>query len=213
MSEAALNPPPAEPAVAEICDFLLAPTPAAWLRQAADNIGLLLIDHANCEKKAASTALSLLRRYVDRPELLRALSTLAREELRHFEQVLDQMDERQVVYEHIRASRYAGRLRDCVSPQEPARLVDTLLVSAVVEARSCERFYRLQPYLPEPLASFYGRLLASEARHYQLYLDLADVYATAPFDAKLQQILTADAAAVTEVDTQLRFHSGPLAES
>lgn len=212
MSEAALLPPPADPAVENICNFLLAPTPAAWLRQASNNIPLLLMDHANCEKKAASTALSLLRRYVDRSELLRALSTLAREELRHFEQVLDQMDERGVVYEHVRASRYAGRLRDCVSHQEPARLVDTLLVSAVVEARSCERFYRLQPYLPDSLSGFYARLLASEARHYQMYLDLAATYATEPFTAKLQQILQVDAAAVTETDTQLRFHSGPLEE-
>jgi len=123
------------------------------------------------------------------------------------------MDERQVRYEHLRASRYAGRLRDCVSQQEPNRLIDTLLVSAVVEARSCERFYRLQPYLPESLANFYSRLLASEARHYQLYIDLAKVYAVEPFDAKLAEILQVDAAAVTEPDTQLRFHSGPLAES
>lgn len=213
MSDVALLPPVPTPAVADICNFLLAPTPVAWLQQAASNIPLLLIDHANCEKKAASTALSLLRRYVDRPELLRALSTLAREELRHFEQVLDEMDVRKVEYVHIRASRYAGRLRDCVSPQEPARLVDTLLVSAVVEARSCERFYRLQPYLPEALSDFYSRLLASEARHYQLYLELAETYATEPFTAKLEQILAVDAAAVTELDTELRFHSGPLAES
>jgi tRNA-(ms[2]io[6]A)-hydroxylase len=88
-----------------------------------------------------------------------------------------------------------------------------LLVSAVVEARSCERFYRLQPYLPGSLSDFYARLLASEARHYQLYLDLAAGYATQPYTAKLQQILEIDAVAVTELDTQLRFHSGPLAES
>jgi len=202
-----------KPAVQQVCDFLLVATPPQWLAQAAVNIPTLLVDHANCEKKAASTALSLMYRYVDKPELLRALSPLAREELRHFEQVHALMEQYQIAYEHLSASRYAMRLRECVSTKEPARLIDTLLVCAVVEARSCERFYRLVPYLEPQLADFYARLLDSEARHYQLYLDLAQRYAQGSVAAKLGEILAVDALAVTEVDEQLRFHSGPLAQT
>jgi tRNA-(ms[2]io[6]A)-hydroxylase len=98
-----------------------------------------LIDHANCEKKAAGTALSLLYRYVDKPELLRRMSRLAREELRHYEQVLSTMDAVDLEYGPLTPGRYAGAMRALIRTSEPGRLVDTLLVGAVVEARSCER--------------------------------------------------------------------------
>ena len=124
-------------------DFLGSSTPAAWLDRALADLDTLLIDHANCEKKAASTALSLLYRYVDRPQLLHKLSRLAREELRHFEQVLTILKRRNVPYEHITASRYAAGLMGHVRKEEPGRLVDTLIVGAFIEARSCERFAAL----------------------------------------------------------------------
>jgi tRNA-(ms[2]io[6]A)-hydroxylase len=200
----------ADAAVANVLDFLLCPTPVAWLEQAAGHIEELLIDHANCEKKAAGNALSLLYRYVDRPELLHALSRLAREELRHFEQVLAVMERRGVGYVHLTPSRYAAGLRGLVGTSEPGRLVDTLLMGAVVEARSCERFHALLKVLPDDLAGFYGQLLASEARHFQGYLSLAERYATGPVDERLRRMLERDAELVSEPDREFRFHSGPV---
>ncbi len=193
--------------------FLACPTPDAWLGDALAHLPTLLIDHANCEKKAAGTALGLLYRYVDKPPLLHKLSRLAREELRHFEQVLELMAGQGVEYVHLPPGRYAGSLHRLISRQEPQRLVDSLLVGAIVEARSCERFQRLSEVAAEPLAEFYARLLASEARHFQDYLKLAERYSDAPLRARLERFLTAEAALVTDPDSTFRFHSGPLASA
>lgn len=192
-------------------DFLRCPTPAAWFAAAPDHLELLLIDHANCEKKAAGTALSLLYRYVDRPELLQMCSRLAREELRHFEQVHALIEARNIEYRHISSSRYAAGLRSCVRTSEPHRLVDTLLTGAVVEARSCERFSGLCSVLDTELAEFYRRLLASEARHFQQYLHLAQQYSQEDYSVKLDELLECDARLMCEPDLEFRFHSGPPA--
>ena len=199
--------------LAAIRDFLSCPTPAEWYAEAAKRLPELLIDHANCEKKAAGTALSLLYRYVDRPELLYRLSRLAREELRHFEQVLAAMGRHDVRYVHLSPSRYAGELRALVRSGEPGRLVDTLLVGAIVEARSCERFSGLIAVLPPDLAEFYDALLASEARHFRHYLELAELYAEESVDERLAVLLAAEARLIAEPDHQFRFHSGLPAES
>ena len=196
--------------------FLPARTPAAWLEQAPQHLHELLVDHANCEKKAAGTALSLLYRYTDRPVLLKALSRLAREELKHFEQVLAELARRGLDYPALSASRYAAGLRRLVRSHEPARLLDTLLCAAVVEARSCERFLGLVEVLEAPLADFYARLLASEARHFELYLDAAralatDAAARADLDGRLELLLAEDRQLITTPDRAFRFHSGPLA--
>jgi tRNA-(ms[2]io[6]A)-hydroxylase len=203
----------ADSAVDEVLEFLGCRTPDCWFRAAAAELDVLLIDHANCEKKAAGTALSLLYRYVDRPELLKRMSRLAREELRHFEQVQELMARRGIRYRHLSSSRYAAGLRECVRGEEPQRLVDTLLVGAVVEARSCERFLGLTEVLDAELAAFYARLLESEARHFRHYLELAERYAESPLEAQLQRIKVRDQQLVTEPDGPLRFHSGPPAES
>ena len=160
--------------LAGIQSFLLCPTPDAWVQCAVENQATLLVDHANCEKKAASTALSLLYRYVEHHKLLDKLSRLAREELRHFEQVIAIMRERGVEYPQLSASRYAGALRLQVRKPEPDRLVDTLLIGAIIEARSCERFAALAPALDDELGEFYRSLLKSEARHFADYLRLAE---------------------------------------
>ena len=194
----------------EVQRFLACPTPDAWLDDALAHLPTLLIDHANCEKKAAGTALGLLYRYVDKPPLLHKLSRLAREELRHFEQVLELMEGQGVEYVHLPPGRYAGSLHRLISREEPQRLVDSLVVGAIVEARSCERFQRLSEVAPEPLAEFYGRLLASEARHFQDYLKLAERYSDAPLRPRLECFLTAEAALVADPDSTFRFHSGPL---
>lgn len=194
-----------------IHNFLRCPTPQAWLQAACTDQSVLLIDHANCEKKAASTAMNLMYKFTDRPELLKKMSQLAREELLHFQQVVEIMQARGVRYEGITASRYASSLRALSRATGEAQLVDTLLIGAIIEARSCERFAALAPLLDAELAKFYRSLLKSEARHYEDYLDLARLYAPAAgvnVDARLDELLEAEAALVTDVDEQFRFHSG-----
>ncbi len=200
-------------AIERVLDFLGTRTPAAWFEQASDHLDELLIDHANCEKKAAGTALSLLYRYVDKPDLLMTLSRLAREELRHFEQVHELLKSRDIAYVHISPSRYAGGLKSLARAEEPDRLVDTLVMGAIVEARSCERFLGLIEVLPEELASFYDKLLDSEARHFEHYLKLARQYAETSIDNVVAKMLTEDARLISEPDDHFRFHSGPVSGS
>ena len=189
--------------------FLPCATPRAWVDWALQNPELLLVDHANCEKKAASTALNLMYRYVGHPELLNKLSRLAREELRHFEQVIAIMQERDIDYPQLSASRYAAGLRAEVRTSEPGRLVDTLLIGAIIEARSCERFAALAGELDEELAAFYHSLLKSEARHFMDYLALAQELAPAgDIDVRLPVLLERERELVESPDTDIRFHSG-----
>ncbi|TQV78124.1 tRNA-(ms[2]io[6]A)-hydroxylase [Exilibacterium tricleocarpae] len=194
-----------------IVQFLRCETPDDWIATALENPALLLIDHANCEKKAASTAMNLMYRYVDDFELLNKMSRLAREELRHFEQVIALMEKRGIDYRQISASRYAAELRKSVRSTEPGRLIDTLIVGAVIEARSCERFAKLAPHLDEELKTFYLSLLKSEARHYQDYLGLAEkVAAGESIAARIDTFLAVEQSLVLQGDREFRFHSGPL---
>ena len=197
-----------------IQSFLLCPTPRTWVTWALQNPELLLVDHANCEKKAASTALNLMYRYVGHHRLLTKLSRLAREELRHFEQVIAIMKERGVHYPQLPASRYAAALRQQVRTHEPARLVDTLLIGAIIEARSCERFAVLAPELDAQLGAFYHSLLKSEARHFGDYLKLAvDVGSKAEVDRRLPVLLACERELIEAPDVEFRFHSGVPAVS
>lgn len=189
--------------------FLLCATPQAWVDWALANPDILLVDHANCEKKAASTALNLMYRYVGHHRLLTRLSRLAREELRHFEQVIALMKARGVDYPQLSAARYAGQLRQGVRSHEPARLIDTLLVGAIIEARSCERFAALVPVLDEELAAFYASLLKSESRHFMDYLKLAEELGSREEVARrLPVLLQAERELIESTDTEFRFHSG-----
>ena len=197
--------------LAPLRDFLPCATPRAWIEAAADpaNLPVLLVDHANCEKKAASTALHLMYRYVEHPALLHRLSRLAREELRHFEQVLAIIEARGIAYPQLGAARYASALREGVAKDEPLRLVDTLLVGAIIEARSCERFAALLPVLDDELAGFYASLLKSEARHFQDYLGLARRLAPdVDLDARLAPLLARERELIEGEDDTFRFHSG-----
>jgi len=194
-----------------IRDFLHVETPAAWIDEARKRVPELLLDHANCELKAASTALGFLYRYPDRPALAQRMSRLAREELRHFEQVRAIMQDMDVSFDRISASRYAGKLRDAVRAQEPHKLMDLLLVGALIEARSCERFARIAPQLPPKLGKFYAGLLASEARHFEHYVAFARSESSVDdiqFDARLEQLKSIEAALIVAPDEQFRFHSG-----
>ncbi len=191
--------------------FFDTPTPKEWLEEARNRLPELLLDHANCELKAASTALGFIYRYSDRTALSHRMSRLAREELRHFEQVRKIMDAMDIPFKRLSASRYAGKLRQAVRRDEPYHLLDMLLVGALIEARSCERFAALIPQLPRDLSTFYSGLLASEARHFEHYLEFArtevDV-SEADFNNRLEELKTLEAELISEPDDQFRFHSG-----
>lgn len=196
--------------LAPIHEFLGCETPDSWVRTALENEHVMLVDHANCEKKAASTALSLIFRYTDRPELLMKMSKLAREELRHFEQVLQQLKKRELTFEHLSASRYAGELAKYIRANEPWKLIDKLIIGAYIEARSCERFAKLAPYLDADLQKFYESLLKSEARHFQDYLSLAQAYSDEDISPRVAEFQAIEAELVERTDTEFRFHSGPI---
>jgi tRNA-(ms[2]io[6]A)-hydroxylase len=188
--------------------FLRCGTPDSWVQAALEKRDLLLVDHANCEKKAAATAMNLMYKYVDKPELLERMSQLAREELLHFEQVVGLMRERAVTYAHLGPSRYAGSLRQHIRTHEPAKLVDTLIIGAFVEARSCERFAAVAPKLDPQLGKFYHSLLRSEARHYEYYLELARTYANEDIEPRIAFFAELEAELIASPDPDFRFHSG-----
>jgi len=204
---------------ASVQKFLYQATPLRWLEQAVVNLPTLLIDHAHCEKKAASGALQLMYRYPQRLDLLKSMSQLAREELLHFEQVLSLMQEFKVQFKPIRASSYAKRLHQDANTTEPMRLVDSLLIGAIIEARSCERFEALAGHferqrLHPKLVRYYRYLLKSESRHYLDYIALAEqtaqLHALEPevIAHRLQQLLSLDQSAILTDDREFRFHSG-----
>ena len=192
-------------------DILLAPTPDAWVKAAATGWRELLNDHAQCEKKAASTALALMFTYPEDRHLGSTLSRLAREELRHFEQVQKLMTVLQVPFERQRPGRYAAELRKVLRTADPGRKLDLLLMGALIEARSCERFRLLAPRLPAEVGGFYGQLAQSEARHFEQYLELAREAAPPQWQERLQELAGHEARLATAPDAQLRFHSGPPA--
>ena len=243
-----------------IQQFLHCETPQTWIDEAIrpGNLALLLVDHANCELKAAQTAMFLLRRYaVDKTsgeallewlkpfedfvyrkigegdfsqhvnlskklisksdfahgdELIDKMVLLIKEELHHFQQVLEIMQQRGIDYDNLTASRYARGMMKHVRTHEPAKLIDTLICGAYIEARSCERFARLAPYLDDELHKFYLSLLRSEARHFKDYLSLAQSISATDITARVDYFGDKEARLISSADQQFRFHSGAYVE-
>jgi len=189
--------------------ILAAATDGAWLRRALADVDEILVDHAHCEKKAASTALSLLFRYPERGELLVPLARLAQEELGHFAEVVEVLDARGVGLRHQVPSSYAGALMAAVRPAEPDRLVDTLLCAALIEARSCERMQLLADALTDDrLVTLYRGLLRAEARHHATYVRLAAaVVDSDAVDARLAELAWHEAAVIAEATPRPRLHA------
>jgi tRNA 2-(methylsulfanyl)-N6-isopentenyladenosine37 hydroxylase len=187
-------------------------TPAGWVAQACASREVLLTDHANCEKKAASTALSLMFAYAEDLELTDKMSRLAREELRHYEQVAKLMRSLGVVPQRLAPGRYAERMRRLVAKSEPQREVDLMICGAFIEARSCERFAALGEAIGAPLNDLFQGLHDAEARHYRVYLDLArraGKRAGVAWEARIPAFAALEAELVTLPDPVFRFHSGP----
>ena len=154
-------------------------------------------------------AVNLIFRYPDRGPLLEPLSRLAREELAHFEEVLRLMGERGIEFRAQKPAPYAGRLKKEMRTYEPARLIDTLLFGVLIEARSCERFEHLAQAGPDPgLRHFYAGLLAAEARHRRVYLDLALAIAgEAEVSARFPQLAAFEARVLEESPALPRMHA------
>ena len=189
---------------------LVSATPTAWAERVLAEPGPLLIDHAHCEKKAAGNAVNLIFRYPQHAVLAEPLSRLAREELVHFEQVLAHLDARGLRFRSLKASPYFGRLRAATRAAEPARLLDSLLCSALIEARSCERFRALAEHDggDDELRAFYKGLLASEARHHGIFLTLAhEVAPAADVRARLAELAEHEAQVLATVPPMPRLHA------
>jgi tRNA 2-(methylsulfanyl)-N6-isopentenyladenosine37 hydroxylase len=187
-------------------------TPEDWINHACASSDVLLVDHANCEKKAASTALALMFAYAEDLELAGNLSRLAREELRHYEQVAKLITALKIVPQRLAPGRYAERLRKLVAKTEPQRELDLMICGAFIEARSCERFAALSRAVGVPLRGLFESLHEAEARHYELYLSFAQRAARRaglPLEKRVGMFAALEAQLITEPDPVFRFHSGP----
>lgn len=184
-------------------------TPDRWLVQVESRLDLLLIDHAHCEKKAAGVAMNLLFSYVEDAELTRAMTEIVQEELDHFHQVRAILGRRGIRFYKLSPSAYASRLHELASKQEPQRAVDRLLVAALIEARSCERFGLLRDRLADRgLADFYGSLFESEARHHSTYVRLAKNFMDEDeVRQRLAELATAEAKIISAGEKEPRMHS------
>ncbi len=192
-----------------IFDFLGARTSQAWVNAAVNNLPLIIQDHANCEKKAAGTAMNLIFRYEFSYDLQRKLAQLIREEMLHYEQVLGIMNERGQAWKYLSAGRYAKGMLKHKRTYEPAAMVDVLIIGAFIEARSCERFAALSEVInDERLAKYYRYLLKSESRHFEDYLALAQSLSDDSIDERVAFFKEVEAELISTPDTELRFHSG-----
>jgi tRNA 2-(methylsulfanyl)-N6-isopentenyladenosine37 hydroxylase len=189
--------------------FLLEPTSDAWIEQTLANMDTILLDHSNCERKAASVALKFMSRYPSNTKLVHELTYLAQEELLHFHQVNTIMSDRNIPLAPLNAPPYGATLNQVVRRPEPDRFLDMLLVSALIEARSHERLGLIGQHCEDQeLAEFYRSLMESEARHYGLYWVLADTY----FDRsvvmeRLETIAIAESKILSTLHPEPRVHS------
>ena len=183
-------------------------TDPRWLPCALQGLDALLVDHAHCEKKAAATALSLVGAYPERERLVRHLSALAIEELRHFRAVHERLQARGLGLSRDPGDPYAKQLMQLVRSGGDARLTDRLLVGGLIEARSHERLMLLAEGIGEPgLAAFYASLARAEKGHARLFLELAQEYAgEGPVCARLDELATRESEIVAGLPLEPRIH-------
>ena len=189
--------------------LLQTPTAPAWIAQALANLDTVLLDHSHCERKAAGVALNFMFRYPAYERLVRALTAIAQEELSHFEQVNQWLERRGIPLRALPAPPYGAGLNRHIRRDEPQRMLDMLLVAALIEARSHERLGLLAAHCNDPdLAAFYRGLMASEARHYGIYWVLATTYfERAIVDARLGELAQVESDLLATLHPQPRMHS------
>jgi tRNA 2-(methylsulfanyl)-N6-isopentenyladenosine37 hydroxylase len=182
-----------------------------WLSQVDAHLDQVLIDHAHCERKAATTAMNLINSYTLDRELVREMTIVVQEELEHYEMVLALLERRGIPFTLLAAGPYGRELNQLVRPSEPDRAVDRLLVASLIEARSCERFRLLANHIRGrdiELADFYAGLFESEARHHTTYVRLAENFAPRPtvFE-RLDQLSTIESEIISRGCDLARMHS------
>ncbi len=189
--------------------WLLTSSSSSWIEQAISNPIEILIDHAHCERKAAGVAVQMMFRYICEPGLAEVLSPLAREELEHFERVLGILHSRGRYLEPLPAPPYASSLIKNVRKEEPKRMLDSFLVSGLIEARSHERMSLLSLHTPDKeLRNLYTDLLKSEARHSCIYWSLArERFDKGLIFQRLKELATAEANILSNLHPQARMHS------
>ncbi|MBD2461519.1 tRNA-(ms[2]io[6]A)-hydroxylase [Oscillatoria sp. FACHB-1407] len=189
--------------------FLQHPTSTAWIEQAIANLDTVLLDHSHCERKAAGVALNLIFRYPSSTKLVRQLTAIAQEELEHFEQVNQWLDRRGIALAPLSAPPYAAGLKNQIRRHEPDRMLDSLLVSGLIEARSHERLGLLAAHCPDrELAQFYRGLMASEARHYGIYWVLATTYFDREaVEQRLEELAIVESELLSTLHPEPRIHS------
>lgn len=185
------------------------PTSEAWLHQALSNLDIVLLDHSHCERKAAGVALNLMFRYPSYKPLITQLTAIAKEELEHFEQVNNWLEKRGVDLAPLKPSPYGATLKQAIRKHEPSRLLDCLLVAALIEARSHERLGLLADNCPDSdLAKFYRSLMASEARHYGVYWLLAREYFVPDLvNQRLEELAELESEILRNLYPEPRIHS------
>ena len=187
---------------------LKTPSRPRWIENASVDLQKIMVDHAHCEKKAANNGMALINRYPDRERLVREMFDLIEEEMEHFRYVYDMILERGGTLTRDRGDSYAQQLHKLIRKNEPERMLDHLLVAALIEARSCERFRILSEHIPDTeLAEFYRSLLASEAGHYRIFCDIAREYFPAEVvAARLDELATLEADIVLNLDDEAMMH-------
>jgi tRNA-(ms[2]io[6]A)-hydroxylase len=183
-------------------------TDPAWASFALSRPDLLLQDHAHCEKKAAATALSLVATFPERSELCRPLVRLAQEETQHFFRVLAELSRRGLTLQRDGGDPYAGALMALARTPRGDRLLDRLLISCLIEARSGERFGLLAEAAEDAgLARLYRGLVSAEERHHLLFAQLAaDTFSEAVVEARLDELLDAEAGIVQKLGLRAAIH-------
>jgi len=190
-------------------DFSLkVPTSQAWLDTVLADFDTFLADHASCEKKASGMAMSMISHYPDRPELITNMLNLAIEELSHFRDVMRLILERDLQPSADQKDEYVNRLHQAMDQGKEAYLLDRLLIASIVEARGAERFGMIAGEVEEPrLKKFYQAITDSEARHYQMFLDLAELYFPAErIPPRLEQLLEIEADIIRTLPMKPALH-------
>lgn len=188
---------------------LQSPSAQRWLAQVDQHLDEILIDHAHCERKAASVAMSLMNAYTEDLLLCEEMSRIVSEELEHFFMVLERLAQRQIRFRRLPPGPYGRKLNALIRTQEPGRAVDRLLVAGLIEARSCERFQLLSQHVADrELAEFYASLFESEARHHTTYVRIAEHFQ--PRDVvrqRLAELSAAEAEIIAAGSDLPRMHS------
>jgi len=186
-------------------------TPSEWVKAVATDTLALLSDHAHCELKAAASAQSLIAKNTQRPELVKELLSIAHEELQHFGRVVGVIESRGGSLSPVSGNRYAGELLRRGVSGRSSHLLDRLLVAALIEARSLERFRLLADHLVDSeLSSLYSELLTSEANHRAFFIDAArSHFEEGVVEEELERFAAVEAEVIQGLPFDHLVHSGP----